>query len=235
MQLRPADGGTEPLKGLVIAEEGGHVLFLRPPGTDGDPVMEEMATLNQQLNDMNRKLQKERRRLREANERIERMARTDTLTGLANRRVHDDEMDRAVSAARRHDEPLSVLMADLDKFKNVNDEYGHAAGDRVLKAFGKLLQESCRAEDVPLRFGGEEFLVIMPHTDADEARRMAERLREEWAQTDVSGVDRPTTVSIGVAEWQRDEDQEELVRRADDALYAAKDDGRNCVRSAGPT
>jgi diguanylate cyclase (GGDEF)-like protein len=123
-------------------------------------------------------------------------------------------------------------MADLDRFKNVNDTYGHEAGDRVLKRFAETLRETCRREDIPVRFGGEEFLLIMPHTDCEEAEQAAERLRREWEQTDVSGVAQPTTVSVGVATWQSGEPEDHLVRRADDALYRAKDAGRNCVRVA---
>jgi two-component system cell cycle response regulator len=120
-------------------------------------------------------------------------------------------------------------MADLDHFKRVNDIYGHEAGDKVLAAFGELLRGCTRATDVVARFGGEEFVVLMPNTDLKHALATAERIRKVLASTRVEPLPDPITVSVGVAELAAAEQGDALLRRVDKALFTAKQSGRNRV------
>ncbi len=159
--------------------------------------------------------------------RLEALLFEDALTGLSNRRFVLTQLGGQVSGARRHERPLSVAIVDVDHFKSINDTRGHAEGDRVLVAVAMALRAHLRAEDQLGRLGGEEFLALLPDTDAEAAHAAAEKLRASAAETGV-------TVSIGWAAWEGDS-AEELVRRADDALYAAKAAGRNRVVGAPAT
>jgi two-component system, cell cycle response regulator len=165
----------------------------------------------------------------EQTRRIEQHIYEDPLTRLHNRRFILSQLGALVSAARRHGRPLSVAAVDLDGFKAINDERGHAAGDQVLIAVARALRAALRAEDGVGRLGGEEFLVLLPDADPNAAEHAAERLREA-----VAALPPPArvTTSVGWATLADDESPDELVRRADDALYAAKAAGRNRVRGA---
>jgi len=166
-------------------------------------------------------------------ETLEGLAYSDDLTGLANRRFAMRQLAAQLSRARRHDEPLALLLADIDHFKALNDDHGHLAGDAVLRAVALRLRSRLRQEDVIGRFGGEEFLIALPETDARGALRAAEALRGVIADAgvDVDGRLHRVSISIGWA-MSTGEDVDGLIRRADDALYAAKRAGRNCVREA---
>jgi two-component system cell cycle response regulator len=162
------------------------------------------------------------------------MAVTDALTGLHNRRYLDSHLktlfDRAVTRCR----PLSVLMTDLDRFKSINDTFGHDGGDDVLREFAARLRKNVRGIDLACRFGGEEFVVVMPDTDAAIAKIVAERIRAEIERTPFTvGTDGRTvnvTISIGVSSLHHGSDRiEDLMKRADVALYEAKSAGRNRV------
>lgn len=165
--------------------------------------------------------------LKEANETISRLAATDELTGLPNRRSFNDCLAVSLSAARRHEYPLSLILTDLDHFKAVNDTFGHSVGDQVLKEFADLLREMIRAEDIAARWGGEEFIIILPHTDSEAAAALAERIRIacEKHSPPMNGL----SASFGVAQLRSGEDDDSLIRRADDAMYRAKNEGRNRV------
>jgi len=176
------------------------------------------------------------RLLREANVELERLARTDPLTGLANRRHFMEELESEVERAQRYGRPLSVVLLDLDHFKRVNDTYGHAAGDDVLRGAARALKSVCRDVDVAARLGGEELALILPETDVVGARTVAERVRERIAgqsHTAPSGERFTVTASLGVA-TARDDTRtgEDLLHASDEALYKAKDDGRNRVVTA---
>lgn len=165
---------------------------------------------------------------------METEANTDMLTGLANRRYAEHILEEEVERAERYGRPLSVLLFDLDHFKNINDAFGHEAGDRVLSEVRDLLAQRLRDSDLLARWGGEEFLLIAPEMRRPEAARLAERLRRLVELHDF-GTGTPLTASFGVAERRAGESAAELVRRADEAMYAAKRDGRNTVRlAAGP-
>jgi diguanylate cyclase len=156
-------------------------------------------------------------------------ARTDPLTSLPNRRAFDEELKRRMAEWRRHRVPLSVLIADIDHFKRLNDTYGHQAGDEVLAEVSRSLKETMRESDIVARIGGEEMAVILPSSKAEEACRAAARARIaiEQAKCDYNGQTLRVTVSIGAAQLGKDESSESVLRRADEALYAAKDAGRN--------
>ena len=178
------------------------------------------------------KLQKE---LLETNKRLELLSITDGLTKLHNHRYLQDELARAFEESQRYGRPLSLAMIDLDFFKKVNDTYGHAVGDEVLKCAASLFRESVRSTDLVARYGGEEFAVMMPETELEDALTFAEKIRalvEHEAMTTQAGpID--VTVSIGVASvpHTRIGSAKELVIAADKALYRAKKNGRNQVQA----
>jgi len=169
------------------------------------------------------------RKLESAAETISRIARTDELTGLHNRRSFNENLTLAFSAARRHGHPLSLISIDLDHFKNVNDTFGHDVGDLVLKEFSVLLQEIVRIEDIASRWGGEEFIVLLPNTPSEAAAIMAERIRHTLEQQSSSASPLALTASFGVTQLNAEDDRDELIRRVDKALYTAKRNGRNRV------
>jgi diguanylate cyclase (GGDEF)-like protein len=162
-------------------------------------------------------------------------AATDALTGLPNRRAFTDTLNRMVADAGRSVRPLTAIAVDIDHFKHVNDAFGHDAGDAALAAVAGALASAARASDVVARYGGEEFFVLCPDTSAEGGAVLAEKLRAIVAGLAVTGLTRPLTASFGVASLPGDAgDAEELVRRADRALYAAKAAGRNRVERHAP-
>lgn len=157
---------------------------------------------------------------------------TDSLTGAYNRRYFHDAAAKMVSAARRHGQPLSVVVIDADHFKRINDRYGHAAGDKALQELTAACRDGLREEDLFARFGGEEFILLLPNTDSEAARAAAERVRRNVMerQLKVDGEVISITVSSGVSQWRPDEPGIDVaIRRADRAVYVAKDEGRNRV------
>jgi len=182
-------------------------------------------------------LKRLRDELCEKNEALSRLSTTDSLTGLRNRRYVDEVLAIEILRARRYGSPLSVLMADLDHFKEVNDAHGHVAGDEVLRGVASLLRDNLRATDVGGRYGGEEFIVIMAQNPVEGARLLGERWREAVAR---AHFDLPcvgplrVTLSVGVAGYDRDKHHTagDLIAAADAALYRAKQAGRNRVASA---
>jgi diguanylate cyclase len=157
-------------------------------------------------------------------------ARTDSLTGLANRRAFDDEIKRRYAEWQRRKSPFTLLMLDVDHFKQFNDSHGHQAGDEALRNTGEVLVKMARQMDLPCRYGGEEFTVVLPATDIREARVAAERFRKaiETSVVNYEGKKLSLTASIGVAQIGEDDDPARLLRRADEALYKSKEAGRNC-------
>jgi len=173
------------------------------------------------------------RELSDANDRLKAMARTDVLTGLDNRRHLEQELRDLWKHAQRLHEPFSLVMCDIDHFKRVNDTYGHQAGDAVLKQFAELLKGAARDIDHVGRYGGEEFVLLLPGTVLDAGVTFAERLRrrvEAHTFTYDGGTLRPT-MSAGVAAWPhpRVTNTDLLLKAADDALYVAKETGRNRI------
>lgn len=162
---------------------------------------------------------------------LQELASTDPLTGLLNRRAGDEELLICHRDATETGHAYSLIMCDLDFFKQVNDQFGHAAGDRVLAEVARILIEAQRSTDFVARWGGEEFLVLLPDSSSRAAAKVAERMRAE-----VESADQPEmagmTISMGVAEWKRGDSVEDVMARADAALYAAKTAGRNRVSTS---
>jgi len=226
-------GTTRALDGRCRAIGDERLLVLSPGVWTEERALLELSKVHEQLTNTERALHRRNRDLEEARARLAQLATRDPLTGLANRRLLDETLDRALSYARRRGEPLCVVAADLDHFKMVNDRHGHAAGDRVLVVFAGLLDGATRREDLAARTGGEEFLLVLPGTQASGGRVVAERLRERIAASDV-GPAGPVTASLGVAEFRCQTDTAaSLLERVDAALYAAKRAGRNQVVVAG--
>ncbi len=147
--------------------------------------------------------------------------RTDALTGVSNRRALDDTLESLLAMLHRYEQTFSILIVDIDHFKQLNDEQGHLYGDRMLKAVAKLLADTVRETDMVARYGGEEFVIVMPQTPLDGAIIFADRLRQRIEQ------DLPLTVSGGVTATAEGDDSQTLLARADAALYSAKAAGRN--------
>jgi len=189
-----------------------------------DVTEEKMA--QQALLDKNVSLQK-------ANEKLGRMARTDGLTGLLNRQYFMQRLQEEMDRSRRYDTPLSILLMDLDHFKNVNDTWGHLAGDAVLLAAAGEITNRMRDTDIAARYGGDEFIMILTQTNLEGARSFAERLCKGIAAIEYEYKDTNETCSIGVAELSGAvTDLTSFVKMADDAMYKAKDKGRNRACSA---
>ena len=165
-------------------------------------------------------------------ERVEALSLTDALTRLWNRRHFETQLEIEVHRARRYRTPLTLLILDLDRFKVVNDRFGHPEGDRVLRVIARMIRDSFRSTDIVCRYGGEEIAVITPNTTFVEALGLAERTRERISQTVMPLTGEPfrVTVSVGLATLGGEDDGNELTRKADTALYRAKAEGRNLCR-----
>jgi len=166
--------------------------------------------------------------LEEANKKLNELATIDELTGINNRRELLKKLRNDILRAERFDLPLSVLMVDVDKFKQINDTYGHQRGDMVLQGMARVLSQNLRNVDYMGRYGGEEFLVVLPNTHKDGGLVVAEKLRKRIEEENFDGGIK-ATASFGVAELAKGEDLTSLVNRADEAMYQAKKMGRNKV------
>jgi len=160
---------------------------------------------------------------------LEKMATIDELTKIYNRRKFHEEYNHHLRLGARYSRPLTLLMADVDNFKGINDNYGHHAGDNVLRKISSVMSSNKRDVDVLGRWGGEEFIMLLPETKIDKAKIVAERIRHAVEISKVEGVDSTITLSIGIAEFIDNDDDVSILRRADDALYEAKRNGKNAV------
>ena len=205
--------------GIIAIDKGGG----SPLGSDDQGTLEIFVSRTPSILDNARLYALERR-----------SAITDGLTGAFNHRYFYARIEEEFSRARRHSSPLSCIMVDIDRFKRINDTYGHLQGDAVLAELSKVLMGYVRREDTVARYGGEEFAILLPGTDSDEAVNIAERLREivEGHLFPCEGNTVQVTVSLGVSTLREDTGNEtELIKAADEALYRAKEEGRNCVRA----
>ncbi|MCF6362123.1 MAG: GGDEF domain-containing protein [Gammaproteobacteria bacterium] len=161
-------------------------------------------------------------------------AHKDPLTGIDNRAALNEVLDREIELAHRHQRPLGMIVIDIDHFKSINDTYGHSIGDSLLKAMANCAENTIRLSDQLFRYGGEEFVVLLPETDDKGVKRLADRIRRNVAEMDCAceGKHIKMTASFGVATLRKDEDGKALFARTDQALYQAKKDGRNCTRIA---
>ncbi len=185
----------------------------------------------QELEEKLRRLEGESRHLREVVRQEHHRATHDALTGLPNRQAYEERALLEFGRWRRYGHPFSVLIVDVDRFKAVNDQYGHLAGDKVLRLVAQSLQKAVRETDFMARYGGEEFVVLLPQTALDAALVVAEKLRAEVAASPFhfAGSPVPITCSVGVSELRPQDDWEALIERADQALLRAKREGRNRV------
>jgi diguanylate cyclase (GGDEF)-like protein len=171
------------------------------------------------------------RKLEEQTRELERQATHDTLTGLRNRRYADEYVAREMASCEWNRQHLTVALADIDLFKQINDLHSHATGDEVLRRVAAVLRDCCRATDMLARYGGEEFLICLPNTELREARQLCEQLRTAIERTNWAalGLAVGVTISFGIAEHKADTSPDRLVGRADRLLYQAKNSGRNRV------
>jgi len=167
----------------------------------------------------------------ERTQELQHLANFDTLTGVYNRRLFNECFEKEKLRAYRYQQPLSLIICDLDHFKQVNDRYGHNEGDRVLKDTAEVFKKTLRNTDIYARWGGEEFVILLPHTDLGAAEQVADKLRLAINQIEVHEKLPNLTASLGVSTWLCEEQSVNLFKRADDALYQAKQSGRNRVCS----
>lgn len=192
-----------------------------------------IISADRKIHDLNSRLLEQQDALRQANRELEHIATTDSLTGIWNRYPMTQALEHEIQTASRYGRELCLLLFDLDHFKQVNDQHGHAVGDQVLQALARTVTEAIREPDRFARWGGEEFLVLAPGIGADGAVELAERLRKAIQAMQVPEVER-VTASIGVAAWQPGTSMDSLLVQVDKALYAAKEGGRNQVRLCTP-
>jgi diguanylate cyclase (GGDEF)-like protein len=196
-------------------------------------VKQENERLSMRLQMMLFELRMKNDQLETSMAKLKEMAVTDPLTGLSNRRHFGEQLTRQFSEAARYNVDLSCCMIDLDHFKQLNDTLGHQIGDALICLAAKSIKEVCRSSDIAARYGGDEFVLLLPHTTAEEAEATVERIRHAIAQRcdNHPKVRLPVTLSIGVASLKRDypDSGDGLVAMADRALYMAKERGKNCV------
>jgi diguanylate cyclase len=219
-----------------------HLLYLRGPGVNPVTALAEFlvlavvlpwfAVMGGYVSRLRTRLFDSHRDLQRAFERIGEMVIRDELTGAYNRRFLMEALAREQSRAERLGTAFAVCLIDVDHFKAINDGFGHAAGDGVLKEFAKLVPQELRGVDVWGRFGGEEFLIVLPGTDNNGAQACAERIRARTAAATFPGVPR-VTITVGVATYLKREPVSALLARADKALYEGKTSGRNRVVTIG--
>lgn len=194
-------------------------------------VQERNAQVETSLTQMHSELDE----LRAQVNRLSRDSRTDKLTGLANRRVLDETLPLLLADGLRHEKPLSLIMLDIDHFKRFNDKHGHLVGDRVLRFVAQEIKQCIKGRDVLVRYGGEEFVVLLPDTALRGAVHLAESIRNVVGSQRVPGENGvsldPVTLTLGVTQARKGDSEDSVVDRADKALYLGKTQGRNCVRS----
>ena len=194
-----------------------------------DEAFNTLSRLTNEMAGMNMQLAQKHRELKNAYRKIELISQTDSLTGLPNRRCFLEQLQLTLELAAQGGEPFALVLFDLDHFKKINDQFGHDAGDRVLQYFAGLLKKHGRKGDLSARFGGEEFISLLPESTVDEACFFAERIREELSAQKLLNDEYQSTVSAGICGYDKRFSHEELIKQADLALYAAKESGRNRV------
>ncbi len=168
--------------------------------------------------------------LKELNNSLKRMSVTDALTGCWNRKHMVEALNKLIEETKKEKKKLSIIMFDLDHFKNINDTYGHQIGDEILKAFTKIIGNNSPEDSILTRYGGEEFLLLLPNTSKEEALELGDELRERISKRlKIRNTDAIITVSGGISEYEGNEVLEDFIKRADDNLYNAKEHGRNKI------
>ena len=231
LTLGQPEGRMRTVTGEVFLENGCLTVLAGYDMDEMEMMQEHVLELNGQLCASQRELARSHQELARREETILQMSLTDSLTGVGNRRWLDESLAVETERAQRYGTGMSLAMIDIDLFKSVNDTWGHEVGDLVLKSVGELLRNVKRQSDMVARWGGEEFVVLMPATSLDDAVAAAERLRRAMELLTVAGLVQ-FTASFGVACLQPLETGQALLARADHALYAAKRAGRNRVVAA---
>jgi len=229
MTIGAIEGRTRTLRGQVWREAGELHLLAEFDIEELGRINDQVLALNRELTEAQRALAQAHLLLKQREAQIAEVALTDPLTGAGNRRRLEQALAAEIARARRTGGPLCAVMADLDRFKAVNDRHGHAAGDEVLVRFAQILRAQTRATDVVARYGGEEFVVLLPHAGIEQAAVFAERVRRALAAETVAPLPAPVTASFGIAQLREGETGDALLDRADAALYRAKENGRNRV------
>ena len=176
-------------------------------------------------------VQEKTKQLQQAVQKLKNLSRVDSMTGLYNRTRFNEEIEKMATYLSRYDGKASVMMIDIDLFKHINDTYGHLQGDLVLKRFSKTLESTLRKADTLARWGGEEFMTLLPETDIPHAQLLGKRIQQALIETDFK-IDLPLTVSIGIAEFSKGDTADMWLNRADQAMYQAKRSGRNRIEVA---
>ncbi len=186
-----------------------------------------MRAQREKLDEANEKLSGAVKKLRAQKAQVQEMSLKDALTGIANRRHLEKRLNRDIQRAQRYNEPLTVVMMDLDHFKDINDTWGHDVGDQVLVAIANYLKEHLRSPDFIARYGGEEFSLVLPETGLGQAKQLVARILGGMSEVIVAPVDHAVTGSFGLAQWVAGEDVRAVLAKADEAMYEAKNRGRN--------
>lgn len=189
----------------------------------GKRLQNRMKVSSEDLKQLNREL-----------EQSQKEAQTDTLTGLLNRRGLEKRFELERIRAKQNDAVFSIILLDMDHFKSVNDRFGHLVGDSLLRGIAKLLKDHLRSNDIAARYGGEEFLILLPETGIDGAQSVGDKIKltlakKEWKLKESGKSMGKVTVSMGIAQYKFNEPEKDLIKRADDALYMAKENGRNRI------
>ena len=228
--LRFSFKGAESLHNCLVLKRQELVMLVAQDAVQTDlGTMADMGKINYEMATLTRELSEKKTALENAYAKISELISTDYLTGLASRKYFHESFVKAISYARRTATPLTIIMADLDFFKQVNNTYGHLMGDKVLVSVAKLIRRSMRNEDLAGRFGGEEFILVLVGTDQNGGMIFAERLRHKTEHMKVIGMRSKVTMSLGVTELLPEDSSDEAIRRADEAMYQAKRAGRNRV------
>ncbi len=188
----------------------------------------ELKSYHERLQQMLAELEMENTERKHAVKELEKLSETDPLTSVYNRRKFNDILNSEVERSKRYSTGLSIIMCDIDHFKKINDQFGHDVGDNALKVFTSTINNNIREVDMFARWGGEEFMILMPNTSAEIAQAVAEKLRKIIEETEVKKVN-TFTASFGVADLNEEDTTESLLKRVDEALYKAKESGRNKV------
>lgn len=217
---------------IVKGFKAGGVDYITKPFNEAELLMR--INTHMELKKARDLLEEQNRELTQAYEKIEHLALTDTLTGIPNRRNISNIMSKEASRCKRNGGTFSLIMCDIDFFKKVNDTYGHDTGDYVLKKIAELIQDNLRKQDIVSRWGGEEFLLVLPETGIEDAMRVSEKLRTtiENQLMEFGGHSFNVTMTFGVAVFELDIGLEKSIKKADDALYQGKQTGRNKVVQA---
>lgn len=170
-------------------------------------------------------------RLQRLQARVEQLAATDSLTGVLNRRMYEITVRQEMARCRRYRQPLSLIMVDIDHFKQINDTLGHSRGDIVLRNIADAIADNLRESDYLFRYGGEEFVVLSPQTDIDGVDTLARRIKNNVEQLRIPGIP-PLTISLGLVSSDQEMSHQDMLEKADEALYVAKARGRNRIELA---